>query len=242
MSVIGVSISWKQGEIPSNNDKSGLPGTPITQEITTTPSQSSEYTSIPITPPIKVDSLSSKVYDKEELGIMIKSSAGWENYNNTEIGFQISYPKKLLEKGFMYASGDAGQTLFATFRFPSGRHLAIVTRTSDYASGRERNWGETMGYVKENGKYYIGPSRESDVKPTDLWEIDGGKDKAIVLYEKDLSAPDYYVPELLVIANSPNKSFPGIGFEVNRFDATTTISLDEIAIVKKMVNSIKFNK
>ncbi|MFA6295579.1 MAG: hypothetical protein WC666_04145 [Candidatus Paceibacterota bacterium] len=174
-----------------------------------------------------------------------KSTLIWEKYSNNEVGFSILYPKTILNNDFLIHSGDTGKEFSAVFQFPSGRQITIYSITPDFTVAREANMGETFGFSEYNGKYYSDANHLYEINPSDIWAINKDKDKALVLYEDEFNKNPsgfLYIPELLVIANNPNKSYPGIGFEINKHKAINQLSKDEIAIVKQMVSSIEYIK
>lgn len=138
-------------------------------------------------------------------------------YENKEIGFKFTYPKKWGNVDFVVDINDkdagGGKSFYGNFT--SNSSITFAGLSEDFGAGRAPAWPQTRGFIKEGNEYkqrtYKGNSPVPDadfVKVISNTNIEGLLLKgngmpALSSLEKD---------QLVAIFNLDNKSFPGMGF------------------------------
>lgn len=169
----------------------------------------------------------------------------WKEYRSEELGISFEYPAELVDTEFFFGPGDTGRFFYGGIKFPSNNTLSVKTITRDYSTPKDGNWGAGFGYVKNKDGYFLKRPNATitlyEVFPHEFWQLNGGTEKALVLYENDFSTStreNYYAPSVVATVNLQQETFPGLGFEY----IGTPVDKEEIGVIKKLVTSIKFLK
>lgn len=171
----------------------------------------------------------------------------WKTFANKELGISLDYPNNnyTFNAGdWRVGSGSKGKAIQIDIHLPSGAVIYAYAATGDYTIEKGGFSVSPEGYVVIDDKYRIlrrGSPAEVSFVPDEIWKLSDNSD-ALVLYGRNPDPhADYLQPPIRVLVNLHNEKFTGIGFALwNTPGGADIASPEDIAILKKIITSIKF--
>ncbi len=170
----------------------------------------------------------------------------WTTYTNDELGISFSYPSNTAsdQNQWGIGRGETGASFHASIGLPSGAVIYAYATTKDYSAAKGGFSVATEGFVVKGGTYYAirrgEMTGQSFVADEQLSLADGTS--ALIVYGKNYDpSADYPEPPVHALVNLRSQEFTGIGFVLfNKDIAAHPVSSEDIAILKKIVTSIRF--